>query len=317
MLNLLFLVTGFVPLIYGANLLVDSASALAKRFNIPNIVIGLTIVAFGTSAPEMVVNVLSSLEGKSDLSLGNIIGSNIFNTLVILGIASIIFPLTVKSNTTWIEIPLALLAATAVLFLANDKIIDGAAISSISRIDGLILLLFFAIFMAYNIVLMKGGGYEEDFQVKSYSPLIAGLLILAGLALIIAGGKIIVESAVRFAQNMGISERIIGLTIVAAGTSLPELATSIVAARKRNVDIAIGNVVGSNLFNIFFVLGISSIINPVIPQTMSNLDMMVNLTASVLLFLFIFTGKGRRLDRWEGAVLLTVFIAYTGILITT
>ena len=312
---MLFLIAGFIPLIYGASLLVDAASSLAKKYNIPNIVIGLTIVAFGTSMPELVVNILASMKGNSAIALGNIIGSNIFNVFVILGISAIIFPLSVKSGTTWIEIPLSFIAALAVFILANDALIDRTNASALTRIDGYILILFFIIFMAYNIMLMKSGSFDEAIETKNWPVWQSILLIIAGLTLLVIGGKIIVESAITFARDMGISERVIGLTIIAAGTSLPELATSTVAAKKKNVDIAIGNVVGSNIFNIFWILGLSSVLSPVLPQPMSNIDMIMNMAGSLLLFIFIFTGKGQQLDRWEGAVLLTLFTGYTTFLL--
>ncbi|HOP31269.1 MAG TPA: calcium/sodium antiporter [Spirochaetota bacterium] len=310
MLNLLILLSGFAPLIFGANILVDGASSLAKKYNIPNIVIGLTIVAFGTSAPELIVNIFASASGNSDITLGNIIGSNLFNIMVILGISSLIYPLAVKTKTTWIEIPLCFLSAVIVLVLASDRLIDDAPFSSLTRIDGIVLLSFFLIFMVYNFQIMKSGQFEEEVPVKEYPLLKALLLITAGFVLLIIGGKVIVEFAVKFAQEIGISERVIALTIVSAGTSMPELATSAVAAYKKNVDIAIGNIVGSNIFNAFFILGISAVINPVSQNDNSVMDMLVNIFASLLLFVFIFTGKGRKIERWEGGVFLVLYGAY-------
>jgi cation:H+ antiporter len=313
--DLLFLVAGFVPLIFGANLLVNSASSLAKKLDIPNIVIGLTIVAFGTSSPELIVNIVASITADSDITLGNIMGSNIFNILVILGTSAIIFPLTVKTNTTWIEIPLCLLSAMVVLIMANGNVIDSVSVSVISRTDGILLLLFFMIFISYNIKLMRSGSFNEEVIVKQYSIKKSVILIVSGLILLIAGGRIIVLFAAKLAQDIGISERIIALTIVSIGTSLPELATSVVAARKRNVDIAIGNIVGSNIFNVFFILGISAVINPISVKKMANLDLITNIIASILLFLFIFTGKGRKLERWEGIIFLFVYVVYIIILL--
>jgi len=315
MIESLLLVSGFVPLIWGANLLVDSASSLAKRYNVPNIVIGLTIVAFGTSAPELVVNIDASISQVTDIAIGNIIGSNIFNIFGILGISSIIYPLMVKKNTTWIEVPLAFLSGLVVFILANDALIDKKTISVLTRIDGIILLLFFSIFMAYNVMLVKEGGYDEEIPAKDYSLLKAILYILLGLGMLVLGGRLIVTNAVKVAQLIGISERIIALTIVSIGTSLPELATSAVAAKKKNVDIAIGNIVGSNIFNAFFVLGISAVIYPVTLQKMSNFDLSVNLFAGLLLFIFIFTGKGRKIERWEGLIFLFSYSAYVTALI--
>lgn len=315
MLNIILLIIGFVPLIFGANILVDSASSLAKRFNIPNIVIGLTIVAFGTSTPELIVNIFASISGNSDITLGNIIGSNIFNILGILGISAIIYPLIVKTNTTWIEIPLCLLSALCVLIIANDKIITQATISIIDRIDGIVLLFFFLIFLVYNFQLMKTGSFNEEIPVKNYSMLKSIIFIITGILLLIIGGKIIVSNAVAVATYIGLSERIIGLTIVSIGTSLPELATSAIAAKKKNVDIAIGNIVGSNIFNVFLILGISAAINPIKIQHLSNFDMTVNLFSSVLLFLFIFTGRGRKLERWEGMIFIGTYVSYLILLV--
>lgn len=310
MLYFLLLVSGFFPLIYGAGLLVDSASSLAKRYNIPNMVIGLTIVAFGTSAPELVVNVFSAVQGTSDLALSNVIGSNIFNIAAILGLSAIIYPLTVKSNTTWIEIPLALLAALLVFILANDRLIDNSEDSVINRIDGIVLLIFFLIFMVYNFQMIQKGDFSEEIPIKDMAPKKAVLLVIAGMILLVAGGRLIVFSAVELALSWGLSERLIGLTIVSIGTSLPELATSLVAATKKNTDIAVGNIVGSNIFNVFFILGISAAILPVPFQSGSQPDILVNILLSVLLFAFLFTGKGRRLERWEGIIFVLIYVGY-------
>ncbi|HOP65257.1 MAG TPA: calcium/sodium antiporter [Spirochaetota bacterium] len=310
MINLLILLCGFVPLVYGANILVDGASSVAKRFNIPNIVIGLTIVAFGTSAPELIVNTIASASGNSDITLGNVLGSNIFNIMVILGISSLIYPLTVKTKTTWIEVPLCLLSAIVIIILASDRIIDGMNYSMITRIDGIILLAFFLIFMGYNFQTMKSGTFEEEISVKQHTTVKSFVLIIAGFILLVVGGRVIVEFAVKFAQGIGVSERIIALTIVSIGTSLPELATSAVAAYKKNVDIAIGNIVGSNIFNAFLILGVSAVIRPVPQKDNSFIDMLVNILASILLFIFIFTGKGRKIERWEGVIFLTLYIVY-------
>jgi cation:H+ antiporter len=315
MLYLLLLIAGFVPLIIGANLLVENASSLAKRLNIPAMVIGLTIVGFGTSAPELVVNLFASFEKNSDLALGNIVGSNIFNILGILGISAIVYPLAIKKNTTWIEIPLCLLSAVIIIVLANDMLIDKMNYSLISRIDGCILLLFFLIFLSYNITLLKSEQYTDEFLVKDKPVFKSLFLILIGLVLLIAGGRIIVVSAVKVASAIGLSQRIIALTILSIGTSLPELATSFIAARKKNFDIAIGNIVGSNIFNVFFILGISAVIHPVSIHPFSNYDMILNIFASLLLFLFIFIGKGRRIGKIEGAFFLLVYIIYIGFLI--
>jgi cation:H+ antiporter len=310
MLNILLLVTGFIVLIYGANLLVDSASALAKKLDVPNIVIGLTIVAFGTSSPELVVNIFAAVDHNSNIALGNVIGSNVFNILAILGVTAFIYPLAVKSKTTWIEIPLALLSAILVMIVANDILIDKNTESVISRIDGLVLLAFFVIFLVYNFQLIKTGKFDEEFATKNYSIKKSILFIIVGFAFLVLGGKAIVYSATEIAKIFGISERIISLTIISVGTSLPELATSIIAARKRNVDIAIGNLVGSNIFNAFFILGTSAVIYPISVSISSQFDLIVNILVSLLLFIFIFTGKGRKVERWEGTIFMILYIGY-------
>lgn len=309
-ITVLLLIVGFVALIFGATSLVDAASSLAAKMGIPNIVIGLTIVAFGTSAPELVVNIFAAVSGNSEMVLGNVLGSNIFNVLVILGISALIFPLTLKTNTTWIEIPLSLMAAVCVLIVGADIFLDGSGINIISRSDGITLLLFFIIFLAYNLSVSKSGAQEENFETKDYSILKSVLFIILGFAGLIIGGKLIVDSAVTIAEVIGMSERVIGLTVVSVGTSLPELATCVIAVRKKNVDIAIGNVVGSNIFNIFLVLGVSTTVTPIPLSDNAFFDIFVNIGAGLLLFIFIFTGKGRKIDRWEGFILLGLYIAY-------
>lgn len=315
LLNILLLLTGFVALIFGAGKLVDSASSLAVKFGVPNIVIGLTIVAFGTSAPELVVNLFAAVSGSTEMVLGNVLGSNIFNVLGILGISAMIFPLKVKTNTTWLEIPLSLLAAVGVLIVAADVMLDGTATNIISRSEGMVLLLFFAIFLVYNLTVAKAGGAEEQVDAPQYSNLKAVLFIILGLAGLIIGGRLIVISAVGIAETIGLTERVIGLTVVSIGTSLPELATSIIAVRKKNVDIAIGNVVGSNIFNIFLILGISTTVAPLQVSGNAFFDILVNLFAGLLLFIFVFTGKGRQLERWEGIIFILLYIAYVTYLI--
>ncbi|HQU58089.1 MAG: calcium/sodium antiporter [Phaeodactylibacter sp.] len=311
MLNFLLLTIGFVFLIYGANKLVDAASDLARRLNVPNLVIGLTIVAFGTSAPELSVNLIAAARHSTDIALGNVIGSNILNILLILGISALFAPLSVKSSTTWIEIPLAFLSALVVLAMAADPWLDQAGQDVISRSDGIILLFFFTIFLVYNFQLARRGGNEEEsMETKLYTTPKAVLYILFGLALLLVGGRLIVDNAVALARLAGWPERIIGLTVVSIGTSLPELATSIVAARKRNTDLAIGNIVGSNIFNVFLILGLSSVIYPIPVAEGAIFDILVNILASALLFVFIFTGKGRRLDRSEGILFLLIYFAY-------
>lgn len=312
LLNILFLISGFVILIYGANFLVDGGSALAHRLNVSNIVIGLTVVAFGTSTPELVVNVVSSLEGSSALALGNVLGSNIFNILAILGITALITPLGVKKTTTWIEIPLAFFAAVLVLVLVN-----GEPATLITRAEGICLLCFFLMFLLYTLLLAKYGaaGNGEEVEIKNYSAGKSVLFIALGLAGLIGGGRLLVTGAIHIAEVIGISERVIGLTVISIGTSLPELATSVIAARKHNADMAIGNVVGSNIFNTFLILGTSATISPLRAPEGSTSDLIVNIIAAALLFLFVFTGKGRKISRWEGGILAGIYVVYLVLLI--
>jgi len=315
-LSIVLLLVGFVVLVYGADKLVEAASGLAANYGIPNIVIGLTIVAFGTSAPELVVNVFASVSGSSEMVMGNVLGSNIFNVLAILGISSIIYPLTVKSSTTWIEIPLSFLAAIMVLILASDFLLNAGGDNFISLGDGLVLLMFFIIFIVYTITVSKKSGENADsVEINKFTTGRAVLWIFVGLGGLILGGKLIVDNAVELAMSFGLSERVIGLTIVSIGTSMPELATSIAAVRKKKVDIAIGNVVGSNIFNIFFILGISATILPVPISEPNFTDIWMNVISGLLLFVFVFTGKGRRLEKWEGILMLVLYVAYLTALI--
>ena len=300
MLSLLILLVGVTFLVFGANFLVDGASVIAKKFNIPNIVIGLTIVAFGTSAPELVVNVISAMNGKSAITLGNVIGSNIINVLIILGITALIYPLTVARNTVKYEIPIALFASILTYVLSKNGVL--------SKFDCLILLGCFILFLLYNTYLTVTNNEESELEVKNYTLPIAIVITILGFVLLVFGGKFIVDSAVELARNFGISERIISITVVSLGTSLPELATSVIAAFKKNTDIAIGNVVGSNIFNTFLILGVSATISPIDISSGAFIDLILNIVASLLLFIFVL--RKYRLNRIHGLLFLTVYSAY-------
>ncbi|MEG3014009.1 MAG: calcium/sodium antiporter [Cetobacterium sp.] len=308
MISVLILIVGVVFLVFGANFLVDGASVIAKKFNIPNIVIGLTIVAFGTSAPELVVNVISALNGHSAITLGNVIGSNIINIFIILGITALIYPLTVSRNTVRYEIPIALFSAILTFVLANDNRFFNGTKNILGRLDGSIFLFFFILFLGYNAYLTVTNREESELEVKNYTIPIACLVTLSGFALLVFGGKFIVDSAVNLARSFGISERIISVTVVSLGTSLPELATSVVAAFKKNTDIAIGNVVGSNIFNTLFILGISVVIAPIDIPASSNIDLILNIASALLLFIFVM--KKQTLNRAHGLFFLTVYSVY-------
>ena len=307
----LLVLVGFVLVIKGADLLVDGACALARKLSVSDLMIGLTVVAFGTSLPELAVNVFASLKGSTDIAIGNILGSNIANILLILGISGIIYPLVVTKGTVWKEIPLSLLAAFLLGILANDRLIDNAGSSALTRTDGLVLLSFFVIFIYYTLGIAKRiEGSEALYPVKERSIKKISIMIVAGFLALILGGKLVADGAVDLAIALGISQSTIGLTIVAVGTSLPELATSAMAAYKKNPEIAVGNIVGSNIFNIFFILGISSLIRPLHFGAKSNLDIGVLILASSLLFVSMFTGKHHKLDRWEAGLFLVIYSAY-------
>ena len=304
------LIVGFAILIKGADFLVDGASSLAKRLNVSDLMIGLTVVAFGTSAPELTVNLFASAEGMTDAMFGNIIGSNIFNLLFILGVAGIIYPLSVQRTTVKYEIPYSLFCALLLYFLVNDVMFFGGEANSLSRIDAVVLLLFFGLFMMYII---KQSKKEEasDEEVKSMAMWKSILLVSVGLGMLIGGGKLVTDNAIGIAEAFGLSEKLIGLTILAAGTSLPELATSAIAAFRRKTDIAIGNVVGSNIFNILLILGINGSIREVPYNDALNVDFFVIMAGSVALLLFMFTFKQQKLDRIEAVMFLIAFIVYT------
>ncbi len=314
LLNLVLLAVGFVFLILGANWLVGGATALARKFGISDLAIGLTVVAFGTSAPELVVNIIAASEGRDALVFGNVIGSNNFNLFMILGIAGLIAPLTVHSNTVTREIPLSLLAGILVFLLTTAWF--GASNMILTRIDGSLLLLFFAGFIFYVYKQLKAEPVtEQKVSATSQGGLKTALLIVVGLAGLIGGGRLVVIHAVEMAVQLGLSEKVIGLTIVAAGTSLPELATSVVAVLRKNYDIAIGNVIGSNIFNIFFILGVSAWIRPITYTAAFNVDLILLCLGTVALLLMMFTGKRHALDRWQAGILLLVYGVYTTYLI--
>jgi len=316
MLPYLLLIIGFILLIKGAGFLVNGASSIARRMNVSDLVIGLTIVAFGTSTPELFVNIFASIKGNTDIAIGNVLGSNIANIFLILGVSSVIYPLTVTKGTVWKEIPFSLLAILVLGILANDRLIDKSGASVLVRADGLVFLSFFIIFLYYSISIAKRiEGMEEHVPSKQYGLVKSLLWVILGLIGLTLGGKWIVDGAVHLAMRFGMSQSLVGLTIVAVGTSLPELATSAVAAYRRNVEIAVGNVVGSNIFNIFFVLAASSIIKPLPFKETNNIDIGVVILAELLLFMFMFTGKRRLLDRWEGVIFLIIYGSYIGFLV--
>lgn len=303
-------VVGFVLLIKGADWLIDGAVSIAQRLKVPDLVVGLTVVAFGTSAPEMAVNVIASVNDNNGLAIGNIVGSNIANVLLILGASALIRNLTVQRSTIVAEIPFSLLAALMVGYMVNDSMTDALATDQVSRADGMVLIAMFFLFIFYTMRLSKADVADEVPRVPKMSVFAATGLFIVGLAGLILGGHWIVEGAVHIATEMGYSETFIGLTVVSVGTSLPELATSIAAVRKGNTDLAIGNVIGSNIFNIFWVLGLSAVISPVTFDVADNFNIYVVIGTHALLMTALFVGTRQQINRWQGVVMLGLYVAY-------
>ncbi|MFH2063308.1 MAG: calcium/sodium antiporter [bacterium] len=313
--HLLLLLIGFVLLVKGADLLVHGASILAGRLGISTLVVGLTVVALGTSMPELVVNVYSAMTGVSDIAVGNILGSNIVNIALILGLSAALYPLHVQRSTVWKEIPFALMAIVLVAVLASDVALGGHAQNLLGHGDGLVLLAFAVIFLYYIFGLARSGespivdtSKEKSWRLVMY--------VILGMGLLVGGGKLAVDAAVMVAQFVGLSERVIGLTVVAIGTSLPELVTSLVAAYRKQPDLSVGNIVGSNILNVFLVLGVSATIQPLSFADGSFFDVGVAILLTVLLFGFMFLGRRRVLERWQGLVFVAIYIIYTVSLLT-
>lgn len=310
-MDYILLVLGMVILIYGAHLLVQGASSFAKMLNIPNLVIGLTVVAFGTSFPELMINIFASAQGQSELAVGNVVGSNIINVLLVIGMAAVVKPMQIQNYTVRYELPFALLAMFILFVVANDGLINNTSYSVLHRSDGIIFLAFFLIFVYYTFVVSTHSHEtHEGHDVKEMSKPKSALFMLLGMIGLYFGGEFIVSSATHLASSWGLSEVVIGILVVALGTSLPELATSVVASFKGNADMAIGNIVGSNIFNVFLVLGMSATISPIKFNSGINLDLGVAFLATLLLFVFVFTGKGKRVDRVEGSIFLLLYIVY-------
>ena len=302
------LIIGFVLLICGAEFLVRGASSLAKKMRISALVIGMTVVAFGTSMPEIVVNIMAAVGRKNELVFGNVIGSNIMNTILILGVAGIIAPIAVRRSTVIMEIPLTAISVVILALLVNDGI-WGFGVSRLSRVDALILLIGYLSFMLYAWRISRTG-VEEGPKVKMYATGWSWAFIILGFAGLLGGGRIIVVNAVKLAQALGVSQKLIALTIVSIGTSLPELAVTAIAAYHRRFDIAIGNVVGSNIFNITLVLGLSGLVRPLDFVLALNVDLIVLFLGSIALLVFMFSGRTYKLDRWQAGIFLGGYIGY-------
>lgn len=310
MIDILILLLGLGLILVGANALTDGASAVAKRFGISDLVIGLTIVAMGTSAPELVVSVTAALNDSAELALGNVVGSNVFNILAIVGCTAMVMPISVGKGLMSKELPLVILSSLVMWAVASDTLLDGEAANVVSRIDGILLLAFFAIFMRYTFSIAKADSPDTE-EIKPMPMWKAALWIIGGLAGLIFGGRYFVDGASGIARSLGVSESVIGLTLVAAGTSLPELATSVVAALKKNPGIAIGNVIGSCLFNVFFIIGTAATIAPLPLGGITQTDMLTLVGASVLLWFFGLVIGDRKITRVEGVFMLLCYIAYT------
>lgn len=320
LLDLFYFVIGIVLIIAGANYLTEGASALARRFGVSPLVVGLTIVAFGTSTPELIVSLLSALKGNSDIAMGNVVGSNIFNVLVIGGITALVAPITVTRSTVRREIPLVLLASLVLSVMALDRVFagTGATENILSRSEGIVLLCFFLIFLTYTFAIAKGDPsdpHTAPAPTKHYPLWLLVVFIIGGLGGLVLGGELFVDAASSIARTLGMSEGFIGLTIVAAGTSLPELATSVAAALKKEPEIAVGNIVGSNIFNIFFILGTTATVTPIRIGGVSSLDFLVMSFSAILLYVFAVLFGQRVIKRAEGAVLVLCFVLYTTYLI--
>ncbi len=314
LIPILLLVVGLALLLAGGDTFIKGAASLARKWNVSPIVIGLTVVAFGTSAAELVVNIFAAVNGTPDLAIGNILGSNISNILLVLGISAIIYPISVKQGTIWKEIPLGIMAVVVLFILSADVYFGNgeSGINILTRGDGLILMAFFIIFMYYTYGLSKvEAEKEENVKVYPWSSTIS--FVLLGLAGLVLGGKLLVDNGTIIARLFGMSELFIGLTVVAIGTSLPELAASAIAAYRHHDDLAIGNVVGSNIFNVFWVLGLTPMISPIPVNTQANTDIVVAILAATLLFAFMFVGhkhKRYKLRRWQGVIFVLLYIGY-------
>lgn len=317
-MDIIFLIIGLILILVGANMLTDGAASLAKRWGVSDLVVGLTVVAFGTSAPELVISVTSSIQDNAGLAIGNVVGSNIFNVCAIVGITALVRPMNVEKGLLSKDIPLVVLSSLVLLAMGNGPLLDGTAIATLSRIDGILLLLFFVIFLRYTfsqaVDKAEGEGVEKNVAAGGPTPKMplwkSSLWILLGLAGLIYGGDRFVAGASGIASALGVSDAVIGLTIVACGTSLPELATSIAAALKGNTGIAIGNVIGSCIFNVFMVLGCAASLRPLAFGSIGNFDLLVMTGGCVLFWLFGRFYGDKIIKRSEGAILTACYVAY-------
>ena len=317
LLTVVFLVVAFSALIYGANYFVIGASSIARKLGISAFVIGLTVVSIGTSSPELFINIIAAFQGNTDISIANILGSNLAGILLGLGIASILTPLAIKHSTVWKEIPFAFLAAILILAFGSDAYLDGVTTNSITRTDGIALLGFFTIFIVYTFGLRRSPKKEMEKRteqrvkkVKEYSWTRSILLTLGGLVALASGGKVAVDSGVELATMFGVSEYLIGLTIIAVGTSLPEIVTAIVAAYRKEIDLVVGGIVGTIIFNALFALGVTALVRPLPFSDENVIDALILMAVTIALFLAMFVGKKNTLTKYEGSAFILFYILY-------
>lgn len=316
MIEILLLVLGLTLILVGANYLTDGSSKLATRFGISEFVVGLTIVAIGTSAPELVVTVLSATGGNGDIAIGNIVGSNIFNILIILGVTTLISPIEFTRSNILKDIPYGVVASIILFVMALDTLFDGGTSNVISRSEGITMIVMFFMFMAYSV--FSGSAPKDESQQdpkKRSSVLLLTVMIVGGLFALVLGGNLFLDNAVIVAERMGISQKVIAITLMAGGTSLPELAACTVAAVKKKGEMALGNVIGSNISNIFLILGTGATITPLSLGDIKMEDIALVLIASVLLFVFAFTFKGKRINRVEGVIFIVIYVLYINYLL--
>ena len=306
----IFIIIGFVLLIKGADFLVSGASSIAKKFHIPEMIIGLTVVSIGTSMPELMVSITSALEGYSDMAIGNVVGSNVANLLLILGLAAVLQPLVLKKETRLIDTPICLGVAIIFYFICNHGL-------NVTRVDGIILIGLFIFFISYTIIMaIKGKNFdsedslEENIEDSTFSPIKSIIYIILGIGALKFGGDFAVDNAVKVAQWFGLSEKLISVTILAIGTSLPELVTTVSAAIKKESDIAIGNILGSNIFNMLLIIGVSSIIKPIVYSISYNIDMYIMIIALFVLFLFAYIPPKNQMSKMNGVVYLILYAVY-------
>ena len=313
-MDILILIIGLALILLGANYLVDGASAIAKKAGLSDFIIGMTIVGIGTSTPEMVVSFASAIKGNADIAVGNVLGSNLFNTLMILGITALFYPIRLTSNNVKKDIPFALLAAFVLCTFGCSTWLDNTTVNTISRVGGILLLSLFGVFMAYTIY--SSSSQKDSLpdnpsgSTKATPVWKATLMVLGGLCGLVFGGDMFVNSASAIARSLGVSDAVIAVTIVAGGTSMPELASCLVAAFKKNTDQALGNVIGSNVSNIFLILGGSATIHPLVMSGIKPLDLITLMIASLLVFIFAFTFRKKQIDRIEGALLVCIYIGF-------